>query len=291
MPEPGPKSAASPMHSQADQLSTSHIAASTAADDTAATSAHMTGQESLQRATIALKGLQTKYGQASSTAQSSSDSFLDIRQEMPCNLGSAAGTEAERAALKSSTAPSPRRSSFSFTSAVGLREAARRSERAHPSSARWANSSSPGGSRPSISGGAYPSSSRELEAQPVNSGGAHPSSSDGAHPSSPKGFHPSSGAAHPSSSRGSHASSPKGFHPSSLGGARARSSGGPRPCSPNGAQSRTSVMAQTSSSEGGPLNRSKAAHPSSSADESSHTGSSAAENLILSLQAVTAASK
>ena len=306
MPKPGPESAASPMQSQVDQLRAGHIAPSMAADDTSATSAQMTGQESLQKATIALKGLQTKYGQASSRAQSSSDSFLDISQEMPGGLGSAAGTEADRGALKSSAASSPRRSSFSFTSAVGLREAARLSEGAHPSISRWANPSSPGGSCPSISGGAYPSSSRELKAQPISSGEAHPSSSGGAHPSSPKGLYPNSRAGHPSSSMGSRASSPKGFYPSSLGRAQAHSSmavdlscsrgshpsssGGPRPSSSEGPQSRTSVWAQPSSSEGAPPNSSKAAHPSSLADESSHTGSSPTECLIRCLQTIAPAS-
>ena len=175
MPEAAPEGAATPMQSQANQLNAGHHAARVAAAGTSATCAHMTGQESLQKATVALKGLQTKFGQASSTAQSSSGSSFGMSQEMPLSTGSTADTEADRSPFKSSAAPSSSRSSFSFQTAVGLRPAARLSGDAHHSS----------------SGGAHPSISR----------GVHPSSSGGTHPSSSGGFRPhSSGGPHFSSS-------------------------------------------------------------------------------------------
>ena len=212
MPKPAPTSVASPLRLQANQLSTGHIAASAAANDTSATSA----QESLQKATIALKGLQTKYGRASSRAHSSSDSFLGIiSQEIPTGISSTADTEADKSPLESPAAPSSSRSSFSFQSAVGVRAAARL----------------PGGDRPG------------------SSGGAHPSVSGGPHPSSPGGAHPNGlGEAHPSTSGG--------FHPC----------GDPQPCSSRQFQS------------------------SSSADESSHAGSTATDYLMLCLQTGTLAS-
>lgn len=108
------------------------MAASTSANDTPATSAHLTGQQSLQKATIALKGLQRKYGQAGSTPHGNSSSdFLRISQQASSALGSAADTEA---ALEVAAAPSASRSSFEFRPVVGLRGATRMSEGVYPSS-------------------------------------------------------------------------------------------------------------------------------------------------------------
>lgn len=162
MPEAAPESAASPLRSQANQLSVGHIAASAATDDTSATSVHMTGQESLQKATIALKGLQTKYGPASSRAHSSSDGFRGIMsQETPTGISSRADTEADVSTLESSAAPSSSRSSFSFQSAVGVRPAARLPGGAHPRVSGGPHPSSPGGAHPNGSGGAHPSGSAD----------------------------------------------------------------------------------------------------------------------------------
>lgn len=174
-PKAAPENAASTMWSQADRLSACHNAASTTADDTSPTCARMTGQESLQKATVALKGLQTKYGQASS---------LGSGQEMPSGLGCTADTEADRPPLESSAAPGPSRSSFSFQSAVGLRGAARL----------------PGGAHPSGSGGAHPSIFREAhptspgENRPCGLGRSHPSTSGGVQPRSSQGAQSSSSA-------------------------------------------------------------------------------------------------
>lgn len=223
------------MHSQADKLSSGHMAGSMAADDTDAMSARMTGQQSLQKATIALKGLQTKYG---STAQSSSSGSGGISQEM---LSDAADTEADAeidtetdsSALESAAAPG--RSSFSFDSPVGWR-----------------------GPHPSISGGALAS----------NSGSAHPSSpgtnSEGTHPGSLMG-------PEPRSSAGGHSSSPGGVQPSRSGGAHPSSlrgaphlSGEAHPMSPGEVYSSKMRMAHPSSS--------RENHASNPADESSHAG-------------------
>ena len=220
------------MHSQADKLSSGHMAGSMADDDSPAMSARMTGQQSLQKATIALKGLQTKYGQASSTAQSSSNGFGGISQEVL--LGAAdteAGTEADSLAL----AGAPSRSSFSFDSPVGWR-----------------------GAHPSISRGAHAS----------NSGSAHPSSpgpnSEGTHPGSLRG-------PEPRSSAGAHSNSPGGAQPSRSGGAHPSSSRGPphlsgeaHPMSPGEVYSSKMRMAHPSSS--------RENHASNPADESSHAG-------------------
>ena len=175
VPEAAPENAASTMWSQADQLSASCNAASTTADATSPTCPHMTGQESLQKATVALKGLQTKYGQASS---------LGSGQEMPSGIGCTADTEADRPLLESSAAPGPSRSSFSFQSAVGLRGAARLPGGAHPSGS--------GGAHPSISREAHPSSPGEGHAGRL--GRSHPSSSGDVQPRSSKGAQSSSSA-------------------------------------------------------------------------------------------------
>lgn len=242
MPQAAPDKAASPLHPQADKLSTSHMAGSMAADDSPAMSARMTGQQSLQKATIAVKGLQTKYGQASSTAQSSSHDFLGIGQEM---LSGAADTEpdteADSSALGSAAAPG--RSSFSFDSPVGLREAVSSSRGAYPSISR--------GSHTSVSGSAHPSSPGQAYAR--NSGGAHPASLRGAELGSSAGVHPKSpGEAHSSSSGGPH---PRGG-PRSLGEAH--------PMSPGGVYASKPLKTHPS--------RSRENHPSNSADEPSHAG-------------------
>ena len=245
MPQPAPNKAASPVHSQADKLSSGHMAASMAADDSPAMSARVTGQQSLQKATIALKGLQTKYGQASSTAQSSSSGFGGISHKM---LSGAADTEADSEAdtaadssgLESAAAPG--RSSFSFDSPVGWRGAASISGGPQPSISR--------GLHASISGSAHPSSAglNSEGTHPVSLRGPEPRSSAGAHSSSPGGARPSSsGEAHPSSSKGS-----------------PHSSGGAHPVSPGGVYPSKLREAHPS--------RSKESHPSNSADESSHAG-------------------
>lgn len=199
MPQAAPDKAASPMHSQADKLSSGHMAA----DDPPAVSARMTGQQSLQKATIALKGLQTKYGQASSTAQRRSSGFLGTSPEM---LSGAADTEADTEADSSAvgSAAAPSRSSFSFDSPVGLREAASSSGGSHPRSLRGAESRSSARAHPSSSEGAQPSSSGRVHPS-SSSGGPHRSGE--AHPVSPGGICSSKlREAHPSRSREHHAS-------------------------------------------------------------------------------------
>ena len=209
------EAAASPMHKKADKPSANSIAFSTAANDTSARLASMTGQESLQKATVALKELQTKYGQASSKAQSSSNSssFSGVTQEVSSGLGSAADTEDDSVALGSAAAFCSSRSSFDFGSAVGLRKAARGARGADPSSSRGAHlgisgvahPSSARGTDPSSSGGAHPSTSEG--AQPGSSGGAHPSSSGRMDPSGSEGPHPNSSGMDPSGSERPHPSS------------------------------------------------------------------------------------
>lgn len=154
-PAPARGMTASPSHSKAPQPSAASIAASTSGSDTCARSAYMTGQESLQKATIALQSLQRKYGQAGFTPKSSSSSssgFLGVSQQAASAGGRAADTEV---AAEAAAAPSSSRSSFEFCAAVGLRGATRLPERAHSSTAEE-------GPHPSrLSRGAHSSSSAD----------------------------------------------------------------------------------------------------------------------------------
>lgn len=134
----------------------------------------MTGQESLQKATIALQSLQRKYGQAgfkpksSSSSSNSSSGFLDVSQQ----AAAASGSADTKVAVEAAVAPSSGRSSFEFCAAVGLREATRLSERAHSSRVSE-------GAHPSrLSGGAHSSSSADESSHE----GARSSASQAGHP-------------------------------------------------------------------------------------------------------------